>query len=74
MQGMGKILLVAGLLIAGIGLALMFADKVPFLGRLPGDINIKRENFEFHFPLGTSILISLVLTGLLWLISHFKGR
>ncbi len=64
---MGKTLLIAGLVIAGIGLFLMIGPKIPWLGRLPGDIAIKRENFSFYFPLGTCILISVVLSLIFWL-------
>ena len=66
--GLGKSLIVIGLIIAAIGVLLSFADRIPWLGRLPGDIYVKRENFTFYFPLATSILISLVLTLLLWLL------
>jgi len=68
----GKFLLVMGLLLVILGGALMFVDKIPFLGRLPGDIRIERENFRFYFPLTTSILISIVVSVILWLISHFR--
>ena len=74
MQPMGKILLVLGLLIAAVGVMLMFSDKIPLLGKLPGDINIKRENFEFHFPVATGIIISIVLSAAFWMFSHCKGK
>lgn len=74
MQPMGKMLVVAGSVIAGVGLVLMFFDKVPLIGKLPGDINIKRENFRFFFPITSSILISVILSLILWLFSHFKGK
>ena len=67
MAPFGKILLVAGLVLAGIGLLLMLSDKIGWIGKLPGDIIIKRENFTFYFPLATCILISVVLTLLFWL-------
>jgi hypothetical protein len=67
MQPFGKTLIVMGLLIAGIGLLLTFAGKIPWLGRLPGDILVKRENFTFYFPLATSIVVSIILSLLLWL-------
>ena len=67
MPGLGKSLIVIGLVIAAIGLILTLAGKIPWLGRLPGDIFIKRDNFTFYFPLATSILISLILSLLLWL-------
>lgn len=47
---------------AALGVFLVFSDKIPWLGRLPGDIFIKRENFSFYFPLATCILISLLLS------------
>jgi hypothetical protein len=58
----GKLLLVAGLVIAGIGLLMMVG--IPF-GRLPGDIVIRRGSSTFYFPLVTSILLSIILTLLL---------
>ncbi|UCD47104.1 MAG: DUF2905 domain-containing protein [Deltaproteobacteria bacterium] len=67
MAPFGKILLVAGLVLAGIGLLLVLSDKIGWIGKLPGDIIIKRENFTFYFPLATCILISVVLTLLFWL-------
>ena len=65
------LMLVGGLLLIG-GLLLYFFDKLPFGGRLPGDIVVKKKNFTFYFPLATSILLSLVLTLVLWLISRFR--
>jgi len=59
---MGKLLLVLGLVIALIGLFMMLGGRIPFLGKLPGDIVIRRENFSFYFPLGTCILISIIIT------------
>lgn len=73
MFSVGKILVLFGAVMAGVGLLLMFFDKIPFLGKLPGDIHIKKENFEFYFPLATSIVLSLLVSGVLWLISYF-GR
>jgi hypothetical protein len=55
----GKLLLIAGLVISGIGLLVMLG--VP-LGRLPGDFAVKRGNFAFYFPLSTSIILSILLT------------
>jgi hypothetical protein len=56
---LGKLLLIAGLVISGIGLLVMLG--VPF-GRLPGDFAVKRGNFAFYFPLTTSIILSILLT------------
>ena len=67
MKPFGMMLVVAGLSVAAVGAVLLFADKFPFLGRLPGDIHVERENYSFYFPLGTCLLLSLLLSLLLWL-------
>jgi hypothetical protein len=59
---LGKILIVIGAITAVIGVILILGDKIPWIGRLPGDIYIKRDKFTFYFPLMTSIIISLLLT------------
>jgi hypothetical protein len=74
MQGAGKFLIVLGGVIAAVGLIMMFADRIPFLGKLPGDLSFRRGNFEFHFPLATSLLLSVAVTLVLWLISYFRNR
>jgi len=61
-MAIGKLLIIVGVLLVVIGLVFLFADKIPFLGRLPGDIYIKREKFSFYFPITTSIIISIILT------------
>jgi hypothetical protein len=63
----GKLLVVTGLVIAGIGALLWSGWGRGWLGRLPGDINYTRGNFNFHFPLVTCLLVSVALTVLLWL-------
>lgn len=70
MQSPAWILLTVGLVIATIG-ALWLLVPGAWLGRLPGDIAIERGNFRFYFPLATCILISLVLTGIAWLVRYF---
>ncbi len=67
MAPLGKSLIVIGLIIAAVGVVLTLAGKVPWLGRLPGDIFIKRDNFTFYFPLATSILLSIVISLLFWI-------
>ncbi|AMM40033.1 conserved hypothetical protein, membrane [Candidatus Desulfofervidus auxilii] len=67
-QTMGKFLIFTGLIIVIFGVILMFAPKIPYLGKLPGDIIIRRKTFTFYFPLVTCLLISIVLTILLNLI------
>jgi hypothetical protein len=59
---LGKILIICGIVLVVIGLILILGEKIPWLGRLPGDIYIKRDKFTFYFPLMTSIIISLLLT------------
>jgi hypothetical protein len=59
---LGKLLVLLGVFIILMGLLLMVGDKIPWIGRLPGDILIKKEKFTFYFPLTTSILISIILT------------
>jgi len=69
-QYIGKFLMLLGLIIAAIGGLLFFSGKIPWVGRLPGDIMIQRRNFTFYFPLATSILLSLILTIIFWLIGR----
>ena len=64
---LGKLLMGAGLILLVAGGLLTLMGKLPWLGRLPGDLYIERDNFRFYFPLGTSILLSVVLSVLLWL-------
>ena len=61
-SGLGKILIVIGLIMAGIGVLLVLGGKIPWLGRLPGDIFYKGEKVTFYFPLATCLIISIVLT------------
>ncbi len=66
-------LLVLGLVVAGIGLVMILAPSISWLGRLPGDIRIEGENFRFYFPLVTCLLLSAVLSLLVWLVRLFRG-
>jgi len=68
---MGKLLILAGVILVLMGMAFLWGNKIPFLGKLPGDIYIHRGNFTFYFPLSTCIVISLILTLILTL---FLGR
>lgn len=63
----GKTLVILGLLITLTGVLLLFVGRVPWIGRLPGDIHIQRGNWSFYFPIATSIVLSLLLTLLFWL-------
>ncbi len=66
----GRLLVVFGVLIALAGVALLLLGRVPWLGRLPGDIHIERGNWTFYFPLATSLLLSVVLTLILWIVGR----
>jgi Protein of unknown function (DUF2905) len=67
---LGRVLIIAGVVIAAVGVMLVFVGRVPWLGRLPGDIHIERGSWSFHFPLATSLLVSVLLT----LVFYFIGR
>ena len=62
MINIGKSLIVVGLFIAVVGAVLVFSDRIPWLGRLTGDIFIRKGNFTFYFPLATSVIISIILS------------
>ena len=72
MNELAKGLILLGAVLSAVGLILLFFQKVPFLGKLPGDILIKRENFTFSFPLATSIVVSLLISLILYLIGKFR--
>ncbi len=67
-SGFGWVLVIVGLVIAAIGLIWVLVPNLPTLGRLPGDIVIERENSRFYFPIVTCIVISVVLSLVMWLI------
>ncbi|HEX9822223.1 MAG TPA: DUF2905 domain-containing protein [Methylomirabilota bacterium] len=70
MSELGRALIVLGIVVVVLGVVLVLFDRVPWIGRLPGDIHVQRGNWTFYFPLGTSILLSIVLTLVLWLIGR----
>ncbi len=67
---LGKILIFFGVILILIGGVILLAGRIPWIGRLPGDIFIQRKNFSFYFPIATSIIISIILT----LIFFILGR
>ena len=73
---LGKVLVILGVVLAAAGLLLMAGARFSFfgLGRLPGDIAYKSKNVQFYFPIVTCVLLSLALTLLLWILSHFTRR
>ncbi len=74
MNTFGKTLILFGLIIIGIGVIFILGDKIPFIGRLPGDIKIEGENTSLYIPVTSCILLSLVLTGILNLVFWIFGR
>ncbi|MCB1140271.1 MAG: DUF2905 domain-containing protein [Leptospiraceae bacterium] len=77
MTEMAKMMMILGAILLGLGLLLYFGSRMDgsllsWFGKLPGDIRIKKENFSFYFPLTTSILVSVVLSLILYLVSRFR--
>ena len=72
LQSLGRALILFGVILTGFGLALLLVPKIPWLGRLPGDILIQRERFAFYFPLASCLLASLILSLVLWLIGRHR--
>lgn len=70
---MGKLLIIVGIVCILLGLFITYSPKIPFLGKLPGDISIEKENFKFYFPVATSILISILLSLIFFLYNRFKN-
>jgi hypothetical protein len=68
MIDIGKMLIIFGVTSVVIGGMLMLSGKLPWIGRLPGDILVQKKNFTFYLPLATSILISILLTLIFWLL------
>lgn len=72
MGEMAKALIITGVVLMAIGVVLLLFQKTTFLGKLPGDILIKRENFTFYFPLTTGIIISIIISLILYLLGKFR--
>jgi DUF2905 family protein len=66
-SGLGRFLILAGIILIAAGILIIVAPRLPWLGKLPGDIHIRRENFSFYFPLATCLLISALISMILWL-------
>lgn len=74
MEGTGKILLIVGGVIIVLGLLLVFGQHIPLLGKLPGDILIKKDGFTFYFPVVTLLIVGILLTIIASVIVHFLSR
>jgi len=64
----GKLFIFIGLLLVVIGFVFIIGNKIPFIGKLPGDIVIERRNFNFYFPIATCIVVSIILSLIFWLL------
>lgn len=81
MEGFGRILIAIGLAVAAVGVLLVLSDRVPWIGalfgwfgKLPGDVSIKRDQFSFHFPIVTSLVLSVILSLVFYLLSWLFRR
>ena len=72
LQSLGRALIFVGVILTGFGLVLLLSPRIPWLGRLPGDILVRRAQFSFYFPLASCLVASVILSLLLWLAGRFK--
>jgi len=72
MGELARVMILIGTVLIVIGLVMLVVPRMPFLGKLPGDILIKKERFTFYFPLATSIVISIIISLILYLINKFR--
>jgi len=71
-EGLGRALVLAGLVLVALGLVLHLLPGIPGLGRLPGDLRIEREGFRLYVPITSCLLLSALLSGLLWLLGRLR--
>lgn len=72
MEPLGRLLMIAGAVLLALGVLLYASPSVPLLGRLPGDIRIERPGFRLYVPLATCLLLSLLVSGVLWLLGKLR--
>jgi hypothetical protein len=72
MGGMAKVMILIGAVLIVVGLVILVFPRLPFVGKLPGDILVKKENFTLYFPLATSIVISIIISLVLYVINKFR--
>jgi len=70
---MGKFLIIVGSILILLGVLITYAHKLPFLGKLPGDISIEKGNFKIYFPIATSILLSILISLILYIYQRLKN-
>jgi len=68
LSSIARVIIIVGAIIMAIGILFLFLDKIPWLGKLPGDIYIQRKNFSFYFPITTCIIISILVSIILYFI------
>jgi hypothetical protein len=73
-EGVGRILIIVGVVIVVLGLVFVFGGRIPLLGKLPGDIVIKRDGVTFYFPVVTFLLLSVILTLVINFILRLIGK
>ncbi|MGA2667713.1 MAG: DUF2905 domain-containing protein [Ignavibacteria bacterium] len=74
MQSIGKYIILLGSIILITGILITYFPKLNIFGKLTGDIIIKRENFSFYFPIVTSLVLSVILTLIFWLLRYFLRK
>ena len=72
LQPLGRMLLLLGIVLIALGSVIQWGPKLPWLGRLPGDIAIRRDGFSFYVPVTSSLIVSGVVSLMLWLIGRFR--
>jgi uncharacterized protein HemY len=72
MGEIAKVMIVIGAVLLAAGLVILVFPRLPFVGKLPGDILIKKENYTLYFPLATSIVISIIISLILYIINKFR--
>jgi hypothetical protein len=73
MDVIGKSLIAFGILLTVVGAIMLFAGKVPWLGRLPGDIQVEGKHYTIYFPIVTCLLLSVLLSLVFWIVSRFRS-
>jgi hypothetical protein len=71
-HSLARALIAAGVILVAVGLAIRFLPSIPLLGKLPGDIRIERPGFRLYVPLASCLAVSIVLSGILWLVSKLR--
>jgi hypothetical protein len=74
MEQLGRIVVLMGIILVAVGVILIVFHRIPLVGKLPGDIHVRRDNFEFYLPITTSILLSVLISLVLWIVALFQKR